>query len=713
MAEKETVETDFDIGNNLALDEKGQFICSDIYGRLKVEGPYISVLDTLMVSEDQYRATMDIMAKGISRRPLKSGIIRGHLEDQKITHGIDDDAIRTAIMRSKKTGQVQENIVVAQGTPAVYGSDAQVKFTFRIGGAEPMEFKDSENETLENARRDFILKGKTMAEVKEHQKSEDGMTIYGRKVHTTKPRVIDIRPGDNVTTDKEKHLFTAAAHGFCDYSGGTVSLIPLFEVTSDKMSAQMTLYPPHTVKRTLTREVILRLLHMEKIVYGIDERAIEEAVSGLGREEVRSEELGVRSEGLSGIPESDNSSLLTPNSSLPHSLPVKKVIARGREPQDGKDGFLEHHVSFSKKVGTKRPDGSVDYRERNFIPTVSKGDLIITRHPPSRGRSGTDVFGHEREAKNGVDAPLVAGEGVKLVNEYSYYSIMDGAASLRERELRVHNVFVVNGDVDYNTGNIHFDGTVKITGSVRSAFSVEAKGSIYIEGTVDDALIEASENVVIQGGIFHKESGLIKAKGTVEAFFATNANIEAVESIVICNDAVNCNLQTEGTILISKGKGRAVGGRLVAGELIEVRELGSEGAITTIVEIAPPKRIEDSIIRIALEIKNVEALIEKVSTKLHYLSQKGLETLPPEQKATAMKLRAAKETLVKRRDDMFEAKEAALQEKEDFEGGWIKIIGTMWPGVEVRIKNQTFKPNKPLHGTGFKYSRERDSLERL
>lgn len=666
---------DFKLDRNLVKDDRGRHLQSMMYGRLRITDEEARIDDVLEVEEDEYSAVMDISGKGVSGKTLKPEMIREHLKKAKVVQGFDLEAVEDAIRKSRKNKSIMKKIVVARGSPVVHGSDTQVEFKFQVNGKRPDHLDRNE----EHVRRDFILRDRVLAEVTPHVKPEPGITVYGKKVHATPGRALEIDAGENVRADADRTAYRSTTHGFADYTNGKITITPAFRISDDEMSVEMTLYPSNSRKRALTTEVVLRLLRLEKIVYGADRSAIQELINIVENE----------------------------------GKPQTAIIARGREAVDGEDARLEHHISFTKKVGEKRKDGSIDYKERSFIPTVKKGDLVLTKHAPTRGRDGVTVFGKTRAAYSGVDFNFLAGKGVQIVGDDRYYAAMDGVACLTERELQVQEKFTVQGDVDYETGNINFDGSIVISGAVKSGFKVSAKGSVEIMGSVEDAIVEAGANVVVHSGTFHKTKGHIKAGGKVEMLFATNARVEAVDSITVFNDAVNCLFTCEGVIDVFRGKGRVVGGHLKAGKLIQIREFGSDGAVTSKAEIIPPPRLDNKLAEIAKELEGIEKKFEAVTTRLYYLLQPGLENLPPDKKKDAIKLTQAKENMVLNKNKLLKLRESIQAEKENFTSGEIRIVGQIWPAAKVILKNLSFTPSKVLHYTGFKYSKERDAIQRF
>src|SRR5690606_22320245 len=103
--------------------------------------------------------------------------------------------------------------------------------------------------------------------------------------------------------------------------------------------------------------------------------------------------------------------------------------------------------------------------------------------------------------------------------------------------LRVENV-------DLNTGNIDFDGSLEVSGDVTSGFVVQATGDIFIRGTVEKARVEARKNLVVTGGVIGEDLGRdddnnlilrthLKAGGTLSAKFVSLAELAAGEDIQV------------------------------------------------------------------------------------------------------------------------------------------------------------------------------------
>jgi uncharacterized protein (DUF342 family) len=151
-----------------------------------------------------------------------------------------------------------------------------------------------------------------------------------------------------------------------------------------------------------------------------------------------------------------------------------------------------------------------------------------------------------------------------------------------ERFLDIEAIYTVEGNVDFNEGNIiGFVGKVLVMGDVRPKFSVIAEGDVEIRGSVEDAIIESLQGSVFVGGaIVHTGEGYIQAKETVHGMLAINANIRA-KKIMIEKEAKNSTLNAEEEVIATGNPGVIMGGVTSARLLIEANMVGSESWVDT------------------------------------------------------------------------------------------------------------------------------------
>ncbi|WP_432358334.1 flagellar assembly protein A [Sporosarcina sp. UB5] len=175
------------------------------------------------------------------------------------------------------------------------------------------------------------------------------------------------------------------------------------------------------------------------------------------------------------------------------------VIASGKPPQQGENGWFELMVNTEMEKGLKEnEDGKVDFREVKKIPVVEKGSLIGIIHPPTLGKIGYTVTNETIPCKQTYPLKVQAGKGIIILND-KVVATQSGRPHIEQRGLLV-NVSIIQkfthvGDVDLSSGNITFKGDVEVFGEVTDHMCVDACGEVEIHKSVNNATINANGSV--------------------------------------------------------------------------------------------------------------------------------------------------------------------------------------------------------------------------
>ena len=191
-----------------------------------------------------------------------------------------------------------------------------------------------------------------------------------------------------------------------------------------------------------------------------------------------------------------------------------KLIAKGEEMEEGRDGWVEYLVSTEVEfISYNDEEERVDYRERYRFPTVKKGEVIAVVHPPAEGRPGKTVTGKVLIPKSVKAAKVRCGEGVDFKdNNRELVALKEGRLIVRGNHVKVVNLYVHNGNVDLESGNIRFSGDVRIYGNVMEGMTVDSQGDLLIEGSGYGAVIRAggeiktAKNLIkcsVEGGLIY------------------------------------------------------------------------------------------------------------------------------------------------------------------------------------------------------------------
>ena len=267
-------------------------------------------------------------------------------------------------------------------------------------------------------------------------------------------------------------------------------------------------------------------------------------------------------------------------------------IARGKLPVTGRDGYYD--LFFKTELDNKpviKEDGSVDYKNVQLIEMVEKDQVVARYEPPLAGEDGIDVYGKTIVARKGAALAPLTGNGIlRLSDEKTYIAATSGKIEMQGNKINIYPIYIVNGDLDLNTGNIDFNGDVIVHGNVCSMFSIKARGNIEISGLVENARIEAGGDVIIKGGMNGNKQGTVIAGGNLYGSFFEGANI-LCKGKISANYLYHCNTQADGDIVLDGKYNKIIGGKTVSRMLICAHEIGTIKGVETIVQVGTTEEI--------------------------------------------------------------------------------------------------------------------------
>lgn len=384
------------------------------------------------------------------------------------------------------------------------------------------------------------------------------------------------------------------------------------------------------------------------------------------------------------------------------------LAAEGTRTVNGKDAYVEYKVRVDTKDISFEEDesGKVDFRNLELLENVVVGQLLAVKVPAEQGAPGRTITNRILPARAGKDIKLQHGKGTILSEDGTELTAaINGQVVFKVGRISVEPIYVVNGDVSLETGNIVFLGSVIIAGNVQDNFEVKAAGNIEVRGTVQKAFLEAEGDIIIFQGIIGREEAKIESTGgTVYAKFIQNARVFAENDVIVPEGILHSSIDA-GLRILSLGKrARIVGGVIRAGDEVNARYLGTDVSTRTEIRVGiHPKVLQQKTDLAAMKEKIDE---EQVQLKLNL---RTLET----QKRNAGKLPAEKEQLLK---DL-QARKAKLEERmEEIEGelkevnsfiemtehkGRVCAERTAHSGVEVYIKDKTYSLRDPYNHVKF------------
>lgn len=317
------------------------------------------------------------------------------------------------------------------------------------------------------------------------------------------------------------------------------------EVTPDWQEAWLSIDPLYAPE-TVTAESLVAFLERNGIRFGIQQEVIQTAVQQGFLERTR--------------------------------------IAQGEPVIHGEDGWFEYLVKDTCAGPQQREDGSVDFRELNLLTSVPAGTPLMQYHPPTEGIPGMDIRGKIIPPQKGQERRLLEGKGTcrSPDNPHILIAAVPGRPVRAFQTVRVENLIELD-EVGVKSGHVSFDGSVIVKGNVQSGYRVRAGGDIVIQGSVEDAILEADGNLTIQGSVFGGQNTCLFAKGNILAHFIQQAQIACQGSLHVYEGLFHCQVRSLGPVRVglAQGKGQINGGQVSSGHLIQARVVGSAAATTT------------------------------------------------------------------------------------------------------------------------------------
>jgi uncharacterized protein (DUF342 family) len=303
------------------------------------------------------------------------------------------------------------------------------------------------------------------------------------------------------------------------------------------------------------------------------------------------------------------------------------LIAEGREPEPGSPTRFEKLLRQSGPAGGDERS-PVDYREYGALIVVDPGTPLMRRFAARPGRAGIDVHGQAIAPREQPDLPFEAVSGAAPAPHDPDLLIASiaGLPSAGPRGVAVNPKVEVQ-DVDLQSGNIRFDGSVHVKGDVRAGMSMRVSGDVFVDGTVEAAELIAGGHLIVKGGIIGraehngaKATAQVRCQGDVQARFIEHADIEAGGQ-VRAEAGIRDSQVLAGDAVLVGANGSLVGGRTAAHRLIKTPVLGDAWGDPTEVQVGVNPFIDAKLAALRADRQQREAERAKLQQLQAYLAQ--------------------------------------------------------------------------------------------
>ena len=428
----------------------------------------------------------------------------------------------------------------------------------------------------------------------------------------------------------------------------------IVEMPRDRMKAVVR-YDTREGAKLPTKDMILTALAEAGVVYGIDDDAID---------------AGIRS--LSSF-----------------------TAAEGLLPVNGDNAYIDRKFDLGV-AGRPVVDeyDKVDYKDLNLFVLAKENQTLAIRIPQTKGTSGMTVTGDVVPAQNGRPCPMPEGKNTKAVGD-RLIATCNGQIVDKGNRISIDPRLEIKGSVGVSTGDVEFDGTIKINGNVDDGFSVTATGDIEIKGSVNGAKVRG-RNVYISGGITGADKAKVFAERDVRTAFVENGLIEANGDVYIIDIALHSQIRAGKRVILgneddsksrSRGQGAVIGGHTVAGESVTAKVIGNEAYVVTKVSVGVDPNLQREYQDLKKSYKDNRRRLTHITQTLNTLSKIDINKLPKERVDSITALTRSQFPLagqIKRDEKRILEIEALLAEMKN---GKIRVSDTIYPGVRLSVNS--------------------------
>ncbi|MCP4114808.1 MAG: DUF342 domain-containing protein [Desulfobacteraceae bacterium] len=298
------------------------------------------------------------------------------------------------------------------------------------------------------------------------------------------------------------------------------------------------------------------------------------------------------------------------------------VIAQGIAPEYPVDATVKYHFAVDfRNPGKVLEDGSIDFRDRGDIPFVKAGTLLTEKTAVREGRSGTDVTGLEIPVAEAVEVMFNPGTGTRLSDDgLQIFADADGQPHLDAMgNVSVFSEIKIEGDVDFETGNINFDGNIVVAGVIKEGFSV--RGATLTAGQIEGAEIELTGDLNVGAGII--DAKLIRVQGSVQAKYVNNSVIRAFGDLIVQKEIIDSKVLLSGECVNQTGN--IIASTIVAKKGVQAVHIGTETSSPTRLRVGVDDHIKSLVAEINAKLKSNKDQIASRKAEIEALEAEDQE----------------------------------------------------------------------------------------
>ncbi|MDR0222257.1 MAG: FapA family protein [Oscillospiraceae bacterium] len=372
-------------------------------------------------------------------------------------------------------------------------------------------------------------------------------------------------------------------------------------------------------------------------------------------------------------------------------------VAQGTPAETSKDAGIEYLFNRSMEFKPAMDErGVIDFHHLNLIVHVAERDVLAVLTPAYEGEPGTDVCGDVIPSAEPVKLKFEAVQNAEISDDgCRLISRVNGHVEMLRDKIVLHNLYVIKGDVGSGTGDVEYNGSVKITGDVREGYSVKASGDIFVDGVVEAANIRAGGKIILTKGAH--SGGWLKAGGDVVSKFIEECTVVSGGSVT-SGAILHSSVSASESVIVDDQKGVILGGEVRARSLISAKVVGAVSGVHTLIEVGPDPAVVD-------EYKNLKKLIAvklDEQLKLHQTSEhiqrkiQRRESLKPEQTELLKSLPQQISMIDIEMPELLKRRDELKMTIESSNTGKVVVRGPVHDGTKIVISNMPYNVNSTI-----------------
>lgn len=396
------------------------------------------------------------------------------------------------------------------------------------------------------------------------------------------------------------------------------------------------------------------------------------------------------------------------NDNMKDSMHIEFPVAKGLPMDPGENGYIEYLIEETAPV-TIDKTGKADFRNIEKFRTVHPDQVLAIIHPARKGRDGYNVYGERISSPDVTQPRIQTGAGVEIdsINN-EVRSLVTGIYSKIKNTISVSQVLEVNNNVGLETGNLEYEGVIKIFGNIERGAEVVAEGDLFVDGLVESGKIKTASSLHVSGGINTKNEDLIQVRDKLYAGYIDSSRIYCQGDVIVNSAIIAATMISCGNISLSKEGSKIVGGEVTAYGHIKTDNLGNMNETPTIINIGTHfhyKKLYDRIFKEHQQIEEqYKEAIEQIQSIKDYIQR--MHSKLNDQKKLEFKKQFDQFKELEAKKEAIENKLNEVKEKRYYTGDvYLHVKNILHPGVTIHFFNHTEKINKEYKHCTLRFSK--------